>query len=113
MLKSNAEKSDKLARIIREKDNLLTESKDQIYELKNELSQMTLKYTDLNEDFKRVKFDLQSQVDHLTQQLNNQVEIFDCTKGDYEYRINSSRERFDQDRVQLKKEYEKLISSMR
>ncbi|CAI2368178.1 unnamed protein product [Moneuplotes crassus] len=113
MIKLNEEKSNKLARIIREKDTLLTESKDQIYELKNELSKMTLKYTDLNEDFKRVKFDLQSQVDNLTQQLNNQVEIFDCTKGDYEYRINSSRERFDLDRDQLKKEYEKLISSMR
>ncbi|CAI2368288.1 unnamed protein product [Moneuplotes crassus] len=109
----NTQQSDKLTRIMRDKDSLLADAKNQIYELKSEVSQLTVKYTDLNEEYKREKFELQTQIDNLSQQLNNQLEIFDSTRSDYEYRIKSSRERYELEKVELKKEYEQLINNIR
>ena len=91
----------------------LQRQNNQIYELKNELSQMTLNFSDLQGDHKRIKFETDTQIKNLSQQLNNQVEIFDSTRGDFEYRIKSMKERYDSDRDALKKEYEKLINSIR
>lgn len=109
----NTEQSEKLARVTCEKDSLITQTRNEVYELKNELSQITLKYSDLKGDHKRAKFEAETQIDNLSQQLKNQGEIFDSTRGDFEYRIKTMKERYEYDRDGLKKEYEKLIESSR
>lgn len=44
-------------------------------------------------------------------QLKNQVEIYESMRKDYEYRIQSVKERYDFDRAELKKEYDNVIAN--
>ena len=100
----NTDHSQKIAMVMREKDGVITETKNQVYELRNELSQMTLKYSDLLEDSKRKKIEFESQIDNLSQQLKNQIEIFDSTRNDYEYRLKALRERNEVDKEEIRKD---------
>ena len=100
----NTDHSQKIAMVMREKDGVITETKNQVYELRNELSQMTLKYSDLLEESKRKKIEFESQIDNLSQQLKNQIEIFDSTRNDYEYRLKALRERNEVDKEEIRKD---------
>ena len=105
--------SRELTRIINDKDTFINRLQNQIAELRNDLSQLTLRYTDLKDENKRFKIEHDTHIESLSQQIKTQCEIYESQKEDLEYRNNSLKERYEYDRVELKQEYDRLISSIR
>lgn len=113
IISSNTEHTETLAQLVKQKDSIIAETKNQVYDLKNQLSKANMKYDDLQKDYERMKFESDTQIDNLSKQIKNQIEIFDSTRNDYDSRINNVKDRYDYDRTALKQEYETLIKASR
>lgn len=110
---ANTLHSKELSRLAGEKDLLIAKLQNQVAELRNELSQLTLKYNDLKDEHRGNKYEYDSHVESLSMQLQTQAEILSSQKQDYEYRADSMKQRYEYDRSELKKEYDRLVQAVR
>lgn len=87
---------------ISEKDGIISKLQNQIADLRNELSQMLLKFNQMKENNNNLSSEHSSNVEALNQQLSKQIEIIETQQKDFEFRNSSIKERYDYERTELK-----------